>query len=1028
MTPPLPSWRRPGIAGKLRLGFGLLFFLIFWIMASWLFSLHLANQAGQTIATCAAIERTILNMDRLLEKARRLHDDFLLQYGRVGLAEAHEQFAQPSARSIAEAVAASAELQQMLSAANTGKILGDHHVDLNLYLATARRFADTSVVAIDLITRLANPEHGLEPRLERLLTELRTAATPFAPLDALCRELRSSSQEYRITHQRHHMQSSFNTLGDLRRHIEATMPLDSIEARHLYRLIEEMKTTGGELLAVDQAIKNTFNDFNIQAANAQPIARLLVHRAGVAVQNAQTQVARTFQTAMILLAAVALAAVVAALLGSRFISRNITQRIQALGDCTDQFQKGRLQVTAPELPMDELGQLGRTFNAMSGRIRTLVDDLESTIEQRTRQLGESERRFRRIADELPNVGIIGFGHDGRVFFWNLACEKLYGHTGPEAQGETVASLVADPTHQDDLHLQPQRHIDEAWPIAAGEVRLRHKNGTPVQVFVSYFTVSVSEDRQEHYSLHIDLTELKKTQEERDLHESIYRSLFEHTSSGVAVLAALEEGRDFLIKDFNPAAERIESRRRFDLLDNPLSTCFPSVVTTGFLDTVRQVWLTGEPVYLPPMPYDDQGHQRWRQGHLYRIPTGEVVVVYDDITVLKEAELEHAAMEAQLHRARKMEAIGLMAGGVAHDLNNILSGIVSYPDLMLMQLPPDSRLRKPILAILDSGQRAAAVVADLLTVARGVSSERKICSLATLTQEYLDSPEHEALLARYPDVACTTRFADNLWSLSCSPVHVKKSLMNLVTNAAEALEHTGRITLLARNEELEHTRARLLGIEPGNYVVLEVADSGPGIAPADIDHVFEPFYSKKVLGRSGTGLGLAVVWNTMQDHQGTVTVASSEQGTVFTLLFPAAEQPSGPAGALEETAIPRGRDETILIVDDESLQREIAGQSLESLGYRTVSCASGEEALAYLATHRVDLILQDMLMGTGINGRETYEQALRLHPGQKALIVSGFSESDDVHQALRLGAAGYVQKPYSLKTLGTAVHAALHDLR
>ena len=1028
MTPPLPSWRQPGIAGKLRLGFGLLFFLIFCITASWLFSLHLANQAGQTIANCAAIERTILNMDRLLEKARRLHGDFFLQYGRVGLVEAHDQFAQPSARSIAEAVAASAKLQQMLTAADIGRILGEHHVDLNLYLATARRFADTSVVAVDLIKRLADPEHGLEPRLERLLTELRTAATPFAPLDALCRELRSSSQEYRITRQRHHMQSTFNTLGDLWRHIETTAALDPAAARHLYRLIEETKASSEELLAVDQAIKNTFNDFNIQAANAQPIARSLVHRAGMAVQDAQAQVARAFRTAMILLATVILVAAIAALLASRFISRNITQRIKVLGDCTAQFQKGRLQLTVPESPMDELGQLGRTFNAMSGRIRQLIDDLESTIEQRTRQLGESERRFRRIADELPHVGIIGFDREGRVFFWNLACEQLYGHSGSEAQGKTIASLVADPTHQDDLRLQSRQHIDEALPIAAGEARLRHKNGSPVQVFVSYFTVNVSEDRQEHFSLHIDLTELKRAQEERDLHETIYRSLFEHTSSGVAVLAALEEGRDFLIEDFNPAAERIESRRRGDILGRPLSTCFPNVVSTGFLATVRQVWLTGEPVYLPPMLEGEQGAKRWRQGHVYRIPTGEVVIVYDDITTLKEAEFEHAAMEAQLHRARKMEAIGLMAGGVAHDLNNILSGIVSYPDLMLMQLPPDSPLRKPVHAILDSGQRAAAVVADLLTVARGVSSERKICSLATLTQEYLDSPEHGALLARHPGVVCTTRFADNLGSLSCSPVHVKKSLMNLVNNAAEAIEHTGRITLLARNEELEQARARLLGIEPGNYVVLEVADSGTGIALTDIDHVFEPFYSKKVLGRSGTGLGLAVVWNTMQDHQGTVTVASGEHGTVFSLFFPAAERNSEPAGAMEEVTIPRGRGETILIVDDESLQREIAGQSLESLGYRPISCASGEEALAYLATHRVDLVLQDMLMGTGINGRETYEQALRLHPGQRALIVSGFSESDDVHQAMRLGAAGYVQKPYSLKTLGTAVHAALHDRR
>jgi len=1024
MSTPFPSRRHLGIAGKLRLGFGLLFFLLLSITALWLYSLHLANQAGQTIATCTAIERTVLNMDRLLEKARRLHGDFFLQYSRIGLAEAHGQFALPSVRLIAEAVAASTELQQMLAVTEVGKNLGEHHVDLNLYLASAKRFADTSLASIDLVTRLAAPEQGLEPRFDRLLAELRNASASFAPLVLLCRELRSLAQEYRITRQRHHMQSAFNTLNDLRWQIDATAAaLDPTEARRLHRLVEEAKRTGEEILTVNQAIKNTFNDFNLQAGNAQPVAQTLINEAGIAVHNAQAQVSRAFRTAVILLTTMALVAVGAALLISRFIARNITLRIATLGDCTAQLRKGNLQVTAAELPPDELGQLGRTFNMMSERIRELVDDLELKIDERTTQLGESERRFRRIADELPNVGIIGFNRDRRVFFWNRACEKLYGRSTSEAAGKTVEDLVADPTRQDALRRRLRQWIDEDVPIAGGEARFRHQDGSPVQVFVSYFTVNVSQGHQERYSLHIDLTELKQAQEERALHESIYRSLFEHTSSGVGVLAALDEGRDFVVKDFNPAAERIESRRRNEVLGCRLTACFPSVVPTGLLTTMQQVWLTGEPVHLPPTPYDDQGYQRWHQGHLYRIPTGEVVIVYDDITRLKETELEHAAMEAQLQKARKMEAIGLMAGGVAHDLNNILSGIVSYPDLMLMQLPPDSPLRKPVLAILDSGQRAAAVVADLLTVARGVSSERKTSSLVTLAEEYLASPEHRALLARHPGVVCTTRFADDLWPLSCSPVHVKKSLMNLVTNAAEAIEHVGRITLATRNEHLGRGPARQLGIEPGKYVALEVADTGSGIAPADIDHIFEPFYSKKVLGRSGTGLGLAVVWNTMQDHQGAVTVASGEQGTVFTLLFPASEQKGG-ATPHEEAAVVRGQGETILIVDDESLQREIAGQSLESLGYRTVACVSGEEALAYLADHRVDLVLLDMLMGTGINGRETYERLLRLHPGQKALIVSGFSENDDVRQALRLGATGYVQKPYGLKVLGAAVAAAL----
>ena len=1018
------SWRHPGIAGKLRLGLGVLFLLIVLIMACWLLSLHLANQARETISTSFAIERTVLNMDRLLEKARRLHGDFFLQYNRIGFTEAHVQFAQPSVRLIAEAVAASAELQRMIVRSDVGKSLRAHQTDLNLYLASAKRFADTSLESIDLITRLAAPERGLETVFSQLLTELLAESVPFAPLNERCLEVQDHFQEYRLRRQRPVMQSAFNALTVLEQQIKATAALPAPAAKRLHHLAAKLQGTGEEILTVDLAIKNTFNDFNLQTAIAQPIAQILIKQAAAEVHHAEIRVGRTLQTALVLLATVALAAVCACLLTSRLISRNITRRITSLTECATRIQEGQLTTVAAELPADELGLLGQSFNLMSRRIRELVNDLELKINQRTVQLGESEQRFRCIANELPNVGIIGFDRDRRVFFWNHACERLYGPAGQEVVGRAIEDLIAGADQQDDLRQQLRQWIEEKREIPGGEARFRHESGAPVQVFVSYFTVTGAQGRQEMYSLHIDLTELKQAQEERALHESIYRSLFEHTSSGVGVLAAVDEGRDFLIRDVNPAAERIEGHRRHELIGRGLMASLPALVPTGILAMIRQVWLTGEPAYLPPLLYPFEGHHRWRQGHLYKIPTGEVVFVYDDITKLKETELERAAMEAQLQRARKMEAIGLLAGGVAHDLNNILSGIVSYPDLLLMQLPADSKLRKPVLAIQESGQRAAAVVADLLTVARGVSSERKTCSLTTLASEYLASPEHAALLARHPGVLCSTVFAEDLWPLACSPLHVKKSLMNLVTNAAEAIEHRGGIVIRTRNEELDLTSARQRGLTAGRYVVLEVADSGSGIAPADIEHIFEPFYTKKVLGRSGTGLGLAVVWNTIQDHQGSVAVASDDRGTVFTLSFPASEQKSAPTVPEEDHTALRGHGETILIVDDEPLQRDIAGQILGSLDYCPVACASGEEALTYLEKHRVDLVLLDMLMGAGMNGRETYEGIIRLHPGQKALIISGFSENDDVRAALDLGVAGYLQKPYTLKTLSEAVAAVL----
>jgi CheY-like chemotaxis protein len=215
-----------------------------------------------------------------------------------------------------------------------------------------------------------------------------------------------------------------------------------------------------------------------------------------------------------------------------------------------------------------------------------------------------------------------------------------------------------------------------------------------------------------------------------------------------------------------------------------------------------------------------------------------------------------------------------------------------------------------------------------------------------------------------------------------------------------------------------------GLAPGEYVVLMVRDNGPGISDKDLQHIFEPFYSRKVVGRSGTGLGLTVVWNTVQDHDGRIRVDSSGQGTCFSLYFPLCME-NGKSDRLPEgEQAPAGEGEHILIVDDESQLRDLASQMLSSLGYRVSSVASGEEAVEFVRRQAVDLLVIDMIMDPGMNGRRTYEEILRLRPGQRAIIVSGYSESDDIKAALKTGATEFVKKPYTLQDLSHAVRAAL----
>jgi signal transduction histidine kinase/CheY-like chemotaxis protein len=390
----------------------------------------------------------------------------------------------------------------------------------------------------------------------------------------------------------------------------------------------------------------------------------------------------------------------------------------------------------------------------------------------------------------------------------------------------------------------------------------------------------------------------------------------------------------------------------------------------------------------------------------------------------QAEKEKEQLQIEVHRAKKMEAIGLLAGGVAHDLNNILAGAVGYSDLLMRKTPDDSPILHYLTEIRESGRRAAAVVADLLTISRDAASDRHIYNLNTIINEYLLSAEHQALVSRFPDVDFHLNLDPDLSNIIGSESHLKKSIMNLVINAAEATRQ-GEVSLATKNKKIETAMKNgAMSLEPGSYVLFSIADSGSGIVPEDLEHIFEPFYTKKKFGHSGTGLGLAVVWNTVLEHQGFIDVRQPGQGSVFELYFPAtAQQVVAEDNSIEQLDLD-GHGEHILVVDDEEPIRILAEKMLTALGYRVSLVASGEEAILFLKTNQVDLLLLDMLMEPGINGHQTYQQIKIFLPEQKALIASGFSESAEVKKAQALGAGAYIKKPYTLQELGIAIKKEL----
>ena len=335
------------------------------------------------------------------------------------------------------------------------------------------------------------------------------------------------------------------------------------------------------------------------------------------------------------------------------------------------------------------------------------------------------------------------------------------------------------------------------------------------------------------------------------------------------------------------------------------------------------------------------------------------------------------------------------------------------------------MRSHVEKIMKGGGRAAAIVQDLLTLARrGVHSE-SVVNLNTIIEEFRKTPEFDNIRFSHPRVLIRTGLAPDLLSIKGSPSHLYKTLMNLLTNAVEAMPRGGTVTLSTVNRNLDRPVQGYDAVREGDYAVLTVSDTGEGIAAADLKHIFEPFYTKKVMGRSGTGLGLAVVWGTVKDHHGYIDVQSEPgKGTAFTLYFPVTRE--APAVAAE--AIPlseyTGSDESILVVDDIPEQRELAAGMLGRLNYKVQTAASGAEALEMLKGRPFDLAVLDMIMEPGMDGLDTYRKILEIRPGQKAVIVSGFSETSRVQEAQALGAGEYIRKPYILETLGLAVRREL----
>jgi len=393
-----------------------------------------------------------------------------------------------------------------------------------------------------------------------------------------------------------------------------------------------------------------------------------------------------------------------------------------------------------------------------------------------------------------------------------------------------------------------------------------------------------------------------------------------------------------------------------------------------------------------------------------------IIIFFDMTEIMQ-------LQDRLVRSEKMESIGRLAGGVAHDLNNILSGLVSIPDLLLQDIKEDNEIKSSLEIIKKSGEKAGAIVNDLLTLSRRQVFKKEVININSLINDILNSHTYKSLHKEHSKISINFIPDQNLFNISGSAIYLENAIMNLIINSMEAMPLGGEIMIQTENylyfDEKEDKYI--------DDVILTIKDNGMGISNEDCNKIFEPFYSKKVLGRSGTGLGLAIVWATIKDHGGTISVISKKnKGTTFKITLPVENKKAIEVINKDEPLQYIGNGENIIVIDDVDIQRELAKKILKKLNYKSKSFSNGRDAINYLYTKKTDLILLDMILEDGMDGLEIYKKILEINPNQKVIIVSGFAEINAIEEAKKLGAATFVRKPYTIKTLAKAIWEKLNE--
>jgi PAS domain S-box-containing protein len=647
-----------------------------------------------------------------------------------------------------------------------------------------------------------------------------------------------------------------------------------------------------------------------------------------------------------------------------------------------------------------------------------TSELEKEVAQRHRaeaELQESRERLAGVIDSAMDA-IITVDAAQRITLFNAAAEKMFGCPAAEALQQSLDRFIPArfrSTHHQHIEGFGSTHVTKRSMGALGAVFGLRASGAefPVEASIS----QLESGGQKFYTVILrDITERRRS-EEKLIEQA---ALLNQTQDAILVRSL-----DHRILFWNRGAERIYGWTAEEAMVRDIRELIYRGDQAPFERAERAVikkgeW-AGELHHVAKDGREIIADCRWT---LVRDASGQpqsILSINTNIT-------EQKKLEAQFLRAQRMESIGTLAGGIAHDLNNILAPILMAVQMLELKVT-DEGSRRMLELLRANTERGSQMVKQILSFARGVSGERVAMQPKHLIREVV-----KILKETFPkSVAIRFKIADDLCVINGDATQIHQVLMNLCVNARDAMPAGGTLTIEAENTVIDETYAEMmLSASPGRYARISIADTGAGIAPEHLNQIFDPFFTTKEIGQ-GTGLGLATVTGIVKSHDGFVNVYSElGKGSRFTLYLPSFDAATLQQAQEAKPGLPSGSGELILIVDDEQAIREITKATLEAFNYRTLTANDGAQAVALFARHsgEVKAVLTDMMMPV-MDGAALTVALRSLDPQVKIIASSGHYAEGKLAEATNAGVNAFLPKPYTadklLKTLAEVISNGRH---